>query len=185
MDNWDVLATNYLLETPWVKVVHDRLRQRASGEERDYYYLTSPGEAVATVALTGEGCVLLTRQYRHPLRRIIWDLPAGAMRSGENPAQAARRELLEETGYRARELVPLAYFNQFPGSMNIGTHLFLAQGLTWVGQRLDPGEELEVVPVPFGQVLEMVLSGGMIDGSLMLGVLLVAQKGITSIIPPK
>ena len=176
MDNWDILSTSYLLDTPWVKVIHDRLRHRGSEKEMDYYYLTSPGEAVATVALTDDRCVLLTRQYRHPVRRVIWDLPAGAMQPGEDPAEAARRELLEETGYCAGELVRLAYFNQFPGSMNIGTHLFLAQKLTWVGQRLDPGEELNVVRMPFDQALEMVLGGEVIDGSLMLGMLLVAQR---------
>ena len=78
MDDWDIRTSDYLLKTPWVSVIHDRLRKRDSGEERDYYYLTSPGEAVASVALTDEGCVLLTRQYRHPLRRVIFDLPAGA-----------------------------------------------------------------------------------------------------------
>lgn len=178
MDNWDIMDTGYLLDTPWVQVIYDRLRHRVRGDERDYYYLTSPGEAVATVALTDDGCVLLTRQYRHPVRRIIWDLPAGSMRRGEDPAAAARRELEEETGYRAGELVRLAYFNQFPGSMNVGTHLFLARGLTWVGQRLDPGEELEVVAMPFDQALELVLSGELLDGSLMLGVLLVAGRGL-------
>jgi ADP-ribose pyrophosphatase len=178
MDDWDVLCTKFLLQTPWVSVVQDRLHHQKSGAEQDYYYITSPGEAVATVALTADGCVLLTRQYRHPLRRIIWDLPAGAMGAGEDPAEAARRELLEETGYRASELVPLTYFNQFPGSMNIGTHLFLARDLTWVGQQLDPGEELEVVAIPFDRALEMVLSGNAIDGSLMMGILLVAQKGL-------
>ncbi len=178
MEKWEIFTTRCLLETPWVKVIHDRLRRRDSGDEYDYYYVTSPGEAVATVALTDDGCVLLTRQYRHPIRRVIWDLPAGAMRSDEDPAEAARRELEEETGYQAGALLPLAYFNQFPGSMNIGTHLFLAQRLTWVGQRLDPGEELEVVAMPFGQALQMVLNGDVIDGSLMLGLLLVVQKGL-------
>jgi hypothetical protein len=82
MDNWDILTTNYLLDTPWVRIVHDRLRHRERGEEKDYYYLTSPREAVAVVALTDEGRVLLTRQYRHPVRRILWDLPAGGMQRG-------------------------------------------------------------------------------------------------------
>jgi ADP-ribose pyrophosphatase len=178
MDNWEVLTTDYLVDTLFVKLVHDRLRHLESGEERDYYYLTSPSEAVATVALTDDGCVLLTRQYRHPLRRIILDLPAGAIQRGENPAQAARRELQEETGYQASEWIRLTYFNQFPGSMNIGTHLFMAQGLSWVGQQLDPGEELGVVAMPFDQALELVLHGDVVDGSLMMGLLLVAQKGL-------
>jgi len=178
MDNWEILTTGYLLDSPWVKIVQDRLRHRGSGEERDYFYLISPNEAVATVALTDDGCVLLTRQYRHPIRQIIWDLPAGSMQSDEEPSEAARRELEEETGYQAGELIRLTYFNQFPGSMRVGTHLFLARGLTWVGQHLDPGEELQVVAMPFDQALELVLSGDVIDGSLMLGLLLVAQKGL-------
>ena len=179
MDNWEILTTGYLLDSPWVKIVQDRLRHRDRGDERDYFYLTSPNEAVATVALTDDGCVLLTRQYRHPIRKIIWDLPAGSMHPGEDPSEAARRELEEETGYQAGELIRLTYFNQFPGSMRVGTHLFLARQLSWVGQQLDPGEELQVVAVPFDQALEWVLSGELIDGSLMLGLLLVAQKGLT------
>lgn len=175
MDNWDIVHSDSLLNTPWVQVIQDHLRHRISGQEMDYFYLTSPGEAVATVALTDEGQVLLTRQYRHPLRRIIWDLPAGAMGPDEEPVAAARRELVEETGYKAAEWTKLAYFNQFPGSMNIGTHLFLARKLTWVGQRLDPGEELKVVAIPFEEALDMVISGEFVDGALMLGLLLVAQ----------
>jgi ADP-ribose pyrophosphatase len=180
MDNWEILTTDYLLDTPWVKITQDRLRHRGSGVERDYYYLISPNDAVATVALIDDGCVLLTRQYRHPLSKIIWDLPAGRMQPDEKPAEAAARELEEETGYRAGEMLQLAYFNQFPGSMKVGTHLFFARRLTWVGQELDPGEELEVVAMPFGQALEMVLSAKVIDGSLMLGLLMVAQKGLAS-----
>ncbi len=178
MDQWDILKTTYLLDTRWVQLRQDRLRHRISGAERDYFYLTGPGEAVATVALTDDGCVLLTRQYRHPLRQVIWDLPAGAMQPDEDPAQAARRELEEETGYRASELIKLVYFNQFPGSMNIGTHLFLARQLEWVGQRLDPGEELEVMAMPFERALEMALNGEVVDGALMMGLLWVAQKGM-------
>jgi ADP-ribose pyrophosphatase len=178
MDNWQVLSTDTLLDTPFVRIVKDRLRHRDRGEERDYFYLTSPNEAVAIVALTDDGCVLLTRQYRHPLRRVIWDLPAGAMQPDEDPAEAARRELEEETGYQTGELIGLTYFNQFPGSMRVGTHLFLARQLRWVGQHLDPGEELEVVTMPFDRALNMALSGDVVDGSLMLGLLLVQHKGL-------
>lgn len=180
MDNWQVLTTTYLLDTPWVKIIQDRLCHRGSGVERDYYYLSSPNDAVATVALTDDDCVLLTRQYRHPLRKVIWDLPAGAMKPDESPVEAAARELGEETGYRASEMRQLAYFNQFPGSMKVGTYLFFARRLTWIGQDLDPGEELEVVAMPFGEALEMVLNAKVLDGSLMLGLLMVAQKGLAS-----
>jgi ADP-ribose pyrophosphatase len=62
--------------------------------------------------------------------------------------------------------------------MNIGTHIFLARDLEWVGQQLDPGEELEVIAVPFDQALEMVKSGDLTDGALMMGLLLVTHKGL-------
>jgi 8-oxo-dGTP pyrophosphatase MutT (NUDIX family) len=87
--------------------------------------------------------------------------------------------LEEETGYQAGQLTRLTYFNQFPGSMNVGTHLFLVRQLTWVGQRLDPGEELQVVALPFERALGLALGDEVIDGSLMLGLLLVAQKGLS------
>jgi len=178
MDNWDVVKTDCLLDTPWVRVVRDRLRRRESDQERDYFYLTSPGEAVATVALTENGRVLLTRQYRHPVRRIIYDLPAGRPEAGETPQQAAARELEEEAGYRAARWDKLAYFNQFPGAMQVGTHLFLARELRPGVQKLDKNEDLEVVEMPFAEALELVTLSQVIDGSMMLGLLLVAQKGL-------
>jgi ADP-ribose pyrophosphatase len=173
---YTVVESNTLLDHPLVQMVVDTLEY--NGQRRSYFYLASPMDAVATVALTSDQRIILTRQYRHPLRQVIYDLPAGRLNAGEDPAAGAARELEEETGYRAARILPLGRYSPFPGSLRVTAHLFFAADLTHVGQRLDEGEELEIVLKPFAEVLAMVLRGECIDGSLQLGVLLAAQQGL-------
>lgn len=174
-EDYRVTGTRLMLDHPWVQVVVDTLEH--DGASAPYFYIASPIDTVATLALTPEGDVLLTRQYRHPVRQVIYDLPAGRLNPGEDPLTGAARELEEETGYRAAEIKPLGTFTPFPGSLKVTAHLFLATGLTHVGQHLDEGEELEMVKRPFAEVRAMVLRGECIDASLQLAVLLAAQKG--------
>jgi len=175
VSNYTVVETRLMLDHPWVRVVVETLEY--AGQRRPYFYLESPVDSVAVVALTDDNQLVLTHQYRHPIRQVIHDLPAGRLNVGEDPAEGARRELEEETGYRAETLTPLGRYNPFPGSLKVTAHLFFATDLTFVGQNLDQDEELDVVLKPFAEVLEMVLRGEYIDGSLQLGVLLAAQKG--------
>jgi ADP-ribose diphosphatase len=173
---YTLVESRTLFEQAWVRIVVDTVEH--AGHRAPYFYLESPVDSVATVALTAEGWIILTRQYRHPLNAVIYDLPAGRLRAGEDPAAGAHRELEEETGYRAGNLTPLGRYNPFPGYLKVTAHLFLATDLTFTGQRLDEGEELEVVTMPFADVLAMVMRGECIDGSLQLGMLLAAQKGL-------
>ena len=175
-DTYIVVESHIVLDHPRVRMTVDTLEH--NGRRSSYFYLEGPTEAVATVALTSDGQIVLTRQYRHPLRAVIYDLPAGQLNSGEAPVDGARRELEEETGYRAGQLIPLGRYNQFPGTLRVTTHLFFAFDLSTGEQRLDDGEELEVVLLPSREVLAMILRDEAIDGSLQLGVLLAAQKGL-------
>jgi len=160
MDNWEILDTDYLLDTPWVKILLERLRHRDSGREQDYFYLTSPNEAVAVVALTDDGCVLLTRQYRHPVRKIIWDLPAGAMRPDEDPAEGARRELEEETGYQAEKFRSLGWMHPMPALFSNRFYVYMAENVTPTGKlNPDETEEIETVLVPLSQVRDFIKQG--------------------------
>jgi ADP-ribose pyrophosphatase len=133
---------------------------------------------VAAVALTDGGELVLTRQYRHPLGRVLIDVPAGRMSPGEEPSQAARRELLEETGYHAGYIQPLGRYTPFPGSLKVTAHLFFARDLRPGPQHLDPGEELEVILRPVDAIVEGILNGEYLDTSLQLGVLLARAKGL-------
>lgn len=174
-EQYTLIESQTLLNHPLVQMVRDTLEY--GGQRRPYFYLNSPMDSVATVAVTADNQLVLTRQYRHPIRQVIFDLPAGRLNEGEDPQQGAARELEEETGYRAGRIAPLGRYSPFPGSLKVTAHLFFATDLTRVGQHLDEGEELEVVLKPWADVLELIVRGECIDGSLQLGVLLAAQKG--------
>lgn len=175
---WQVVESKVVADLRFACIREDLLEHPDDGRRFPYFYLQSPADAVATVALTAGGSVILTRQYRHPVGRVLYDLPAGRIDPGESPQEAAARELAEETGYRAASWRKLAYYNQFPGSMQVGTHLFLARDLKPGEQSLDRFEDVEVVEMPFAEALSLVTEGQIIDGSLMLGLLLVVQLGL-------
>lgn len=176
MQSPNVLESKVLFDHPAARILVDTLE--VHGKRRPYFYLVSPVEAAATVGLTAKGELILTRQYRHPVQQTIYDLPAGSLKPGEDPLVGARREFEEESGYYPRQIEKLGVYNQFPGSLRAATHLFFAYDLVPTRQNLDDGEELEVVLMPVDQVLEMVLAGQVLDGSLQLGVLLAYQKGL-------
>lgn len=173
-----VIASHIIFDHPWVRIIQDDLSLH--GGEHKYFYLTSPVDAVATVGLTEAGDIILTRQYRHPVGKVIYDLPAGRLEPGEQPLDGARREFEEETGYYPHHIQPIGAYNQFPGTLQVKTHLFFASDLVRTAQHLDDGEELQVVLLPVAQVLQMILQGATIDGSLQLGVLLALQHGLLS-----
>jgi ADP-ribose pyrophosphatase len=174
--DYKVVDQKVLFENSMAKIVIDTLEY--GGMRRKYFYLASPVEAVATVGVTADGNLILTRQYRHPVGQVIYDLPAGRLEPGEDPLDGARREFEEETGYYPRQIERLGYFNQFPGTLRAGTTLFFAHDLEPTRQNLDDGEVLEIVILPPSQVLEMISRGEIIDGSLQLGVLLALSKGL-------
>jgi ADP-ribose pyrophosphatase len=171
-----VVSSEILFDHPWARVIVDTLDFQAG--PRPYFYLESPVSAVATVGLTATGEILLTHQYRHPIGRIIYDLPAGRLEPGEDPLAGARREFEEETGFFPGHIEWLGSYNQFPGSLRVRTDLFFARDLRPTEQRLDEGEELDLVCLPVADVIDMVVHGEIIDGSLQLGVLLASKKGL-------
>jgi ADP-ribose pyrophosphatase len=175
-NDYRVANRRILFDHPYAQIVVDTLEHE--GRSHRYFYLASPVEAVATVGLTPNGDILLTRQYRHPIQAVIYDLPAGRLNPDETPIDGARREFEEETGWYPNRIEPLGRFNQFPGTLRAFTNLFFACDLIHTGQRLDEGEILEVVRMPVQEVIEMILAGSLIDGSLQLGVLLARQKNL-------
>lgn len=103
-----------------------------------------PG-AVVVAALDDTGRVVLVRQYRHPVRGSLLELPAGTLEAGEGPAGTAKRELVEETGLRADSWVALGSFFSSPGFLREELHAFLARGLHRGEQDLEEDEDIELV----------------------------------------
>ena len=174
--DYQIIHSQTIFEHRAARIFIDTIEH--AGRQHNYFYLVSPVEAVATVGLTAANEIILTRQYRHPIRQVIYDLPAGHLEPGEDPLAGAMREFEEETGFTPQQIEKIGYYNQFPGTLRAGTHLYFARDLIPAGQHLDEGEELEIVYKPVTEVLEMILKGDLIDGSLQLAVLLALTKGL-------
>lgn len=160
-----------------IQVIED-LVGTPDGDEFVYVYVKSAHDVVATLAITTDEQVVLVREYRHPLHRVIYNLPSGSIPEGEVPSQSARRELAEEAGYLARRLTPLGKMVPFPGAV-VGTiHLFLARDLQLIPQRLDTHEYIEVVHMDVEEVLHRTLRDEFEDGALQLAVLRAKQQGL-------
>lgn len=175
-DQVKILETKVLFERMGVRILVETIE--LAGRTRPYFYLEGTTGAVATVGITNDGQVVLTRQYRHPLRQVIYDLPAGRLNRGEDPVDGARREFEEETGYYPDYIEKLGEYNQFPGTLRVATTLFFARDLRPTHQHLDEGEELDVELMPIAEVLARIARNEFVDGSLQLGVLLAHQKGL-------
>jgi len=136
------------------EVRHDHVRLPSGLEQR--VDVVRHAGAVAVAALDDEGHLLLVRQYRHPVGDWLVEVPAGRLEQGEDELEAARRELEEETGFRARHWSLLRRFWPAPGFCSERMSLYLARGLEPVGERRrvpDPDEEIELVRWPPEQVL--------------------------------
>jgi ADP-ribose pyrophosphatase len=158
-------------------VFHGRLlhvqvdRVRVEGRVVEREMVIHPG-AVAVVPITAEGEVVLVRQYRHPVRARLWEIPAGTLRPGEKPPGAARRELEEETGYRAQEWIELAEFYTTPGFCTEKMVVYLARNLVEGEPSPEEDEAIQVGKVPWKQAMEWLAQGRLQDAKTMLGLLL-------------
>jgi ADP-ribose pyrophosphatase len=136
-----------------------------------------PGGA-GVVALFDDGTVALVRQYRHPTLRYVLELPAGRLEPHEPPEECAARELREEIGVRAGRIEKLSEFFTTPGFCAEKLYVYLATELTEVGQDLEDDELVEVVRVPLSEALKMCGSGAIEDAKTIIGLMLVAQRGV-------
>lgn len=133
------------------------------------------GSAVI-VPLFDDKTVALVRQYRHAAGKEMLELPAGTLEQNEEPLFGAIRELEEEIGVRAAEIVKLSEFYVSPGFLSEKMHLFLATGLTEVGQKLESDEILEIERIPLDTLVSMVFSGEIEDAKSIIGILLTQQS---------
>ena len=144
--------------------------QLPDGKQASREVVLHPG-GVAVLPLDGEGNVTLVQQYRYPFHQVILELPAGKLDAGEPHETAARRELSEETGLEAEELIYLGCLLASPGFCNERLHLYLARGLSRADSHPDDDEFLNVVTMPFDRLLEQVMDGTIEDAKTVAGVL--------------
>lgn len=129
---------------------------------------------VTVAALTDDEELLFVRQYRYPYSEVVLELPAGKLEKGEDPFEAGKRELKEETGAQAGEYLNLGRFYPSPGYCGEIIYLYAARNLSFGENNLDEDEYLECERIPLGKAEQMVLSGEIPDGKTQALVLKVA-----------
>lgn len=120
--------------------------------------------------------VLLERQYRHAARQLLWELPAGRIDEGENELTAARRELLEETGYTASRWRCILRFYASPGFLAETMNLYFARGLRPGPAQPEPDEVIHIRMTPLADAVRMVMRGAIKDAKTICGILWLNQS---------
>jgi ADP-ribose pyrophosphatase len=162
-------AEQVLLSTRKFRVVR-RVCRLSNGSTAEHDSVQHPG-AVTVLPLADDGGVCLIRNERPAVGETLWELPAGTLDPGESPADCARRELVEETGYRAAQIKKLCEFFMSPGILNERMHLFLATGLTLGEMAPEPGEVIQPIVVPWDRAMSMIDAGDIRDAKSLVGLL--------------
>jgi ADP-ribose pyrophosphatase len=165
----ETLSSDQVLQGHFLQVWRDRVRL-PSGQAALREYIAHPG-AVVVVAQLADGRILMERQYRYPLHRVMVELPAGKLDASEDPLLCARRELREETGYSARQWAYAGGMHNAIAYSNEIIHMFFARGLTAGPQKLDEGEFLEVFALTLDELLLAAAQGQITDAKTLTALL--------------
>ena len=173
-ERWPAVAASEQMKSWPITVRTDRV-QMPDRTYAERTVVTHPG-AVAVLALDDARRVLMIRQYRHPVGRLLWEIPAGLRdANGESPLRTAQRELLEETGYRAREWHTLVDYFTSPGISSERIRIFLARGIEPAGEVAHEREHEEkfIVAdwVPLDEAVHLAMAGKFHNGPAITGVL--------------
>jgi ADP-ribose pyrophosphatase len=133
-------------------------------------YIVHPG-AVMIVPVLDDGGLVLERQYRYPLAGVLLEFPAGKIDPGEDTWHCAQRELIEETGYRAREWAFAGLMHNAPAYSTEGIEVWFAKGLSLGERRLDHGEHIDVVVMQEAQLDALASQGQLTDAKTLIGLL--------------
>jgi ADP-ribose pyrophosphatase len=153
----------------FLEVRRDHVRL-PDGSQATREYVVHPG-AVAIVPLLDDGRLVLERQFRYPVGRVLLEFPAGKIDPGENTLACARRELLEETGYHAREWARAGVVHNAAAYSTEGIEIWFARGLSAGTQRLDVGEFLELCLLSEAELEQCAASGELSDVKTLIGLL--------------
>ena len=174
-----LISSETVFEGPLFRVLRDRLIEPGGSEEvRD---IVRHNGSVVILAIDNaknkkNPWVVIERQYRHAAGRFLWELPAGKLEPGEDALQGAKRELEEETGYRAEKWKPLVEYYPSPGFLGESMKVFVAEGLVAGDAHPEDDERIEFRLVKLSQVVKLIEKGAILDGKTLTSVLLFARK---------
>lgn len=168
------LDSQLIYEGKVVKVFKDSVE--LSTGKKSFREVVKHSGGVVILAVKGDK-ILLVKQFRYPLKEVMFELPAGKLEIGEDPFEAAKRELEEETGYCANKWTPLGYVYTSPGYSDEKLYLYKAEDLEFTHCHPDEGEIIEAFEYSYEDVLKMVDNGEINDAKTLCALLRVKIKG--------
>ena len=175
-----VLSSECVFEGPLFRVVRDRLIEPGAKEGvRD---VIRHNGSVVILAMDNAGknkrdpWIVMERQYRHAAVRFLWELPAGKIEVGEDPLEGAKRELEEETGYRAKKWKPMVEYYASPGFLGEAFKVYVAEGLMAGDAHPEDDEQIEIRLVRLSELLKAIGKGAIMDGKTLACVLMFAWR---------
>ena len=155
---WKVLKSEYLFRRPWLTVRRDCVELPDGRQNPEFYVLEYP-DWVNVIAITEDGKFVMERQYRHGLGKTCFEIPAGVIEEGEDPLDAAKRELMEETGYGEGKWRKIMTVSGNSSTTDNLSHCSVAEGVRKIsGQHLDSTEDLEIVLLDTAQVKDLMVN---------------------------
>ncbi len=174
LKKWKILESKEIFSSAFITLRQEKL-ERGDGKIIEPYYAIERPDVVYIIAVTGGKEAVTVYQYKNGIKDLVTELPAGFVDKDESPKDAAKRELLEETGYSAAEFISLGNFRSSLGLARNTDHFYLAtHARKSADQSLDENEEIEVRNYPFDKLLKDIKEGKsfLAEAQSQLGIIL-------------
>ena len=167
------LSSDFIYKGPIFTITHDSAElENGKTAVRDVLHHNG---GVCVIPITEDNEIFLVKQFRYPFQTVTREVPAGKLEKGENYGECGKRELLEETGYTCSEYIFLGEMLPTPAYNSEITYMYLARGLKFSRQDLDPDEFLDVERIPLSEAVKQVMDGTIRDGKTQITVLKAAR----------
>lgn len=160
--SWRKISESIMFKNPFWTYKRDAF-ELPSGSTGEYHYVHTNGSSMV-IPVLADGMLLLVNQYRYLVGRESVEFPCGSVKEDSTYEETARHELVEETGYSAKNLVMVGEFNPFNGVTNEMCHVYIARDLQYVGGKPDETEEFEILRVTPGEIEAQIRTGVIWDG---------------------
>lgn len=176
INKWKKISSEIVLDVPWMRIRKDQVKL-TNGLVVNDFYLWEGRDIAMIVPILKNGNLILIRQYKHGIEEVTLEFPAGYVEEAETPAEAAERELVEETGYAAKTISEVGVLTGEPNKSTGKVYVYCAQGLMGGGQvKHDITEDLELEEISLGDAVKMITEGKIWASYTIASLFLYLQK---------